>query len=221
MTIWHKICIGLGALLLLAVFAWAWDLWSWKRSAQRTLAVNHREWEAAQAQVEAVRTELNQATTTITELKARKPGDRVVLREVPADCVQCFKKHKISVSTHSPKGWWSFEDPDVLDGEPGTLALHNAFWDATVGPYKKATEDCQKRLDEALGKPPGLFRHGSWLEARAAYGISGMEAEVGTWPLEVGGRRFSFQVGAFTRATLAPDGLLTGQVAAGIKVLIR
>ncbi len=210
-----------GLIVVLALSAWVWETMKWKRETQLELAESKRKLEAAQAQVEAVKAELNTATTTITELKARRPGEQVVFLDVPADCQKCFKNHKISIKTDSGKGWWSYTDPDVLDGQPGELDLTPKFWTDTVGPYKAAVEDCRKRLKNGIGKPKFL-RKGLGIGVEAFASLAGLGGAVEWHPLEVGGTTFSIMPLARISYANGVPGLTDPQlqVLAGLRVEI-
>jgi hypothetical protein len=217
---WLKITgIVLGALLLLAVLAWAWDLWRWKRESQLTLAESERKIEAAQARVKAVQDDLNSANRMVAELKDRKPGERVVVKNIPADCVECFCNHRISVEVHSDKGWWSYKNEDVLGPNPGELNLTPKFWDDTVGPYKIVAEDCQKELKKCQGtSKPKLFTLDYRTTVLVGIRTDGYVGGIRFEPGRIGISHFAVGPWLDAGSVVAQDGSLKVWGAAGLEV---
>jgi hypothetical protein len=88
--------------------------------------------------------------------------------------------------------------------------------DTLCKPWKDAARDC--RPDKPSIKVDSPIRRGPLMEVRAGYGYSGLDAEIGTWPVEIGGSKIKVQLGVYGRATMRPGGDFDGNAAAGARL---
>ena len=214
--------VGIGVLLLVLV---ACGMWHWERVvAYRAQAANARE-EALQASLEAqaLADELCQVQIELDEVQDRPPSveirERVVVKyqDAPAQVVDYMASHKREIKWTNPDGSVRVHVPDAMVGDTVEVKLDT---DIICKPW---IERCAA-LSHADNSNPELsspLRWGPRLEIRAGYGYSGLDGEVGTWPVEIGGSRFKIQIGAYGRATMRPDGDFEGNAAIGLKLVLK
>ena len=209
--------VGIGVLLLVLV---ACGMWHWERVvAYRAQAANARE-EALQASVEAqaLADELCQVQIELDEVRDRTPSveirERVVVKyqDAPGPVIDYLASHKREIKWTNPDGSVRVHVPDAMVGDTVEVKLDT---DIICKPWA----DCCKKDTVTGFKSP--IRWGPRLEIRAGYGYSGLDGEVGTWPVEIGGSRFKIQIGAYGRATMRPDGDFEGNAAIGLKLVLK
>jgi len=158
--------------------------------------------------IDKLEKELNKNKTQQTQIKPKSGSS------VPTSCDDCLKKVKVSVHVASPSGW-SFSDDNVLDETAGALDITPQFIKTICDPLLREQGERMTRKTK-----PKFFRHGYWAGVQVAYGVNGMEAELSSYPIEIGGK-FSLQLGAFLRGGMDRFGDTSGQAAIGAKFIYK
>jgi len=217
---WKPILGTILVLLALALIVWFFvDGQRQRELAAQTVTEYQTKLIEADTRAGEIQKHLNDANRKVVELEARKPGERVVIKNIPADCVECFRNHRIRARIESKDKLLVCETEDVLGEEPGTFTVSPKYVEALTGPYRKVAEDCQGDLKKCLEKRPPFLNLDLQTDLSVGIGtdyrVSGRFA-----PLGIGGRRF--QVRPFLEAGVALNRVQTleGWAVAGVALRI-
>lgn len=223
-----KVAAGILVLLLLAaMLAWAWEQ-SQARSAfavEQAQALREAAEErerAALATAENARQEAAGLRVELDSVKAREPEVKVVervkvlYRNAPSVVKDYMASHKREIRWTNPDSSIKVRVPDALAGDSVEVELDTA---KICKPFADALAKCAaKKEHPPLASP---IRRGPAVEVMAGYGYSGLDVQMGTWPVEVGSGRFHVQAGVYGRASLSPLGEVMGNAAVGLRVTFK
>jgi hypothetical protein len=217
---WRIVAAAVGILVLIALFAWGWERWA----DHKARTENARE-RASQARLEAksLALELSKVQVELDEVRSRPPAViektriKVVTkyRDAPPVVIDYMATHKREIKWSNPDRSIKVHVPDALAGDSVEVKLDTDI-------ICKSWIECCEDPGPTSGESPKFpIRWGPRLEIRGGYGYSGIDAEVGSWPIELGSRKFAVQVGGYARATMRPAGDFDGNAAIGVRVFLK
>lgn len=209
---YKAVIIALAACLLAF---WIYDSYEARQALKQDIATLEVQKLRLQEDWDETKGELNRANKIIVNIKDRPPMEIYHVKNIPADCQTCFKKHKISISVKDENGLWIYKADDVF--KPGVLTLTDKFEDEVIKPRDDALSDC---MDKLKGRKLKFLNIEHEVVVALGLGVNAYEASVRYKPVTLGRSKFLIKPYAEFETNVDAFNMITFQAFVGLEVTI-